>query len=187
MNTLVSGLFSAAESYGKTNAAFEIILMLLISFLLGYLFHYFLSKKARENGYREKYEALSGKFKKLESDYVECCSENEILKKESRGKISETMVRGIAKIPEKPQQNDDLKVVEGIGPKIERLLNDAGIFSWKQLAETDVEKLELILKEAGPRYRMHNPGSWPLQAKMAAEGKWKELEKWQSEHKHGRI
>jgi len=30
-----------------------------------------------------------------------------------------------------------------------------------------------------------NPGSWPKQAKMAADDKWDELAKWQDEHKGG--
>ncbi len=81
----------------------------------------------------------------------------------------------------KSTEKDDLKKVEGIGPKIEGLLNDAEILTFQNLADTDVEKLKDILKEAGSRYQMHDPGTWPEQAKLAAEGKWDELKKWQDE------
>ncbi len=80
---------------------------------------------------------------------------------------------------------DDLKKVEGIGPKIAEIFNNAGILTFADLAKTPVKKLETILAEAGSRYASKNPGSWPKQAKMAADGKWDELKKWQDEVKGG--
>ncbi len=80
-----------------------------------------------------------------------------------------------------PSAKDDLKKVEGIGPKIEGLLNDAGIYTWRQLANTKVEFIKEVLDKAGPRYRIHDPGTWPKQAEMAADGLWDELKKWQDE------
>lgn len=83
------------------------------------------------------------------------------------------------------KKGDDLKKVEGIGPKIAEHFNNAGIFTFEELANTEVSKLEEILTAAGPRYRMHNPGSWPKQARMAADGKWDELKVWQDAHDKG--
>jgi large subunit ribosomal protein L27 len=76
-------------------------------------------------------------------------------------------------------KQDDLKMVEGIGPKIEGLLNDAGIVTWNDLANAPVEKVQAILDEAGPRYRMHQPTTWAKQADMADKGQWELLEKYQ--------
>jgi predicted flap endonuclease-1-like 5' DNA nuclease len=70
---------------------------------------------------------------------------------------------------------DNLQIVEGIGPKIEGLLKEAGINTWSALAAKSPEELNDVLTAAGPRYRIHNPASWPKQAKLAANGKWKEL------------
>jgi predicted flap endonuclease-1-like 5' DNA nuclease len=81
---------------------------------------------------------------------------------------------------------DDLKVVEGIGPKIEELYKNAGIKTWKALSETPLEKSQAILDAAGDRYKIHNPGSWAKQALMASQGKWKELKEWQDAHKGGK-
>ncbi len=72
-------------------------------------------------------------------------------------------------------ENDNLQIVEGIGPKIEKLLKEAGITTWAGLAEKTAEELNDILAAAGSRYQMHNPESWPKQAKLAANDKWKEL------------
>jgi len=67
---------------------------------------------------------------------------------------------------------DDLKVVEGIGPKIEQLLNDSGVHTWHDLSVADVDRLRGILQEAGARYRMHDPSTWPQQATLLARGDW---------------
>ncbi len=76
-------------------------------------------------------------------------------------------------------KQDDLKMIEGVGPKIEGLLNDAGFTTWKSVAEADIEKLQAVLDAAGSRYKMHQPTTWAKQAKLAAEGNWELLEKYQ--------
>ncbi len=72
-------------------------------------------------------------------------------------------------------QNDNLQIIEGIGPKIEELLQAAGINTWADLAGADFSRLRKILDDAGPSYRIHNPGTWMEQAALAAAGKWDEL------------
>ncbi|MCK5375982.1 MAG: hypothetical protein KAJ97_02805 [Acidobacteria bacterium] len=76
-------------------------------------------------------------------------------------------------------QRDDLKRIEGIGPKIEKLLNNDEIHTWAELSEVPVDRLKSILRRAGEHYRFHEPTSWPDQAKLAAEGRWKELDDFQ--------
>ena len=60
--------------------------------------------------------------------------------------------------------NDDLARINGVGPKTAVLLHNAGITTFAQLAETSVEQLRAILDEAGPRYRVIDPTSWPTSA-----------------------
>ena len=84
-------------------------------------------------------------------------------------------------------KQDDLKVVEGIGPKIEGMFKDAGIKTWKALSEATVAECQKVLDGGGDRYKVHDPASWPMQAKMCYEGKWKDLFKWQEEHDHGKL
>ena len=79
----------------------------------------------------------------------------------------------------KKWKKDDLKAIEGIGPKIEGLLQTAGIKTWKTLSETSVDKIQGILDQAGSRYKLADPGSWPKQAEMAAAGKWDDLKEYQ--------
>lgn len=76
---------------------------------------------------------------------------------------------------------DDLTKIEGIGPKVEALLNEAGIKTYAQLAEKTPEELDEILDAAGSIYRAMDETSWPKQAALAAAGNWEELEKLQDE------
>ncbi|HMQ46237.1 MAG TPA: helix-hairpin-helix domain-containing protein [Saprospiraceae bacterium] len=85
-----------------------------------------------------------------------------------------------------PTDQEDLKIVEGIGPKIEGLLKEAGILNWSDLAEAPVEQLEAILDAAGPNFRIHNPSTWPTQAKLAQSGEWNLLREYQTELIGGR-
>jgi predicted flap endonuclease-1-like 5' DNA nuclease len=83
-------------------------------------------------------------------------------------------------------RRDDLKIVEGIGPKIEELCNNIGIYTWEALSETPVERLQAMLDAAGKRYQIHNPSTWAAQAKMAHEEKWDELKTYQDHLKGGK-
>ncbi|MFT6319621.1 MAG: putative flap endonuclease-1-like 5' DNA nuclease/putative nuclease with TOPRIM domain [Granulosicoccus sp.] len=83
------------------------------------------------------------------------------------------------------KQNDH-KVIEGIGPKIEGLLKDGGIKTWKELSESKVEDIQVILDAAGSRYKLANPSTWPKQAKLAADGDWTALKNYQDKLKGGK-
>ena len=72
---------------------------------------------------------------------------------------------------------DDLKIIEGIGPKIEEILNREGIHTYEQLMETSLLRIAGFLKKAGPRYQLHDPSTWPEQAALAKQQKWEELER----------
>lgn len=75
---------------------------------------------------------------------------------------------------------DDLKKLEGIGPKIEQVLNAAGIQNFEQLAAMTPDQIKPILEAAGGQFRMHDPKSWPYQAELAAKGEWERLKEYQN-------
>ncbi|MBN1873037.1 MAG: hypothetical protein JXA33_02330 [Anaerolineae bacterium] len=82
-----------------------------------------------------------------------------------------------------PLEPDELKRIEGIGPKVSSLLNDAGILTFAQLAATPQERLRRILDEANLRFL--NPATWPEQAALAAAKNWEGLAKLQEALKGG--
>ena len=71
---------------------------------------------------------------------------------------------------------DDLKKIEGIGPKIAETLVEAGIATYADLAKAKPAKISEIIE--GVRGN-HVPDTWPQQAQLAADGKWDELKELQ--------
>ncbi len=76
---------------------------------------------------------------------------------------------------------DDLTKIEGVGKKINELLAAENIVSYKELAKLSAKKLKAVLQAAGNKFTLHDPASWPRQAKLAAAGKWEELDALQKE------
>lgn len=126
-------------AYDGTDASWEIIIMLLVSFILGYLLRSLLAFNAESN--REAVLAIPPKYATF--------------------------------------KKDDLKIVEGIGPKIEALLKAHGVKDWDALSKADMPTLKNILNLGGERFTMHDPKSWPDQAGLAVAGRWNELEEFQ--------
>ena len=92
--------------------------------------------------------------------------------------VVEEAPKAEAKADAKP---DDLKKIEGVGPKISQLLAEAGLETFAKVGAASADQIREILLAAGSRYKMHDPTTWPQQASLAAEGKWDELKKWQDE------
>ena len=85
----------------------------------------------------------------------------------------------------KDAKPDDLKKIEGIGPKTAEHFNNAGILSFADLAAASQDQLKSILDAAGKRYAIINPSTFPMQAALAAEGKWDELKSLQDRINNG--
>ncbi|MCB8945839.1 MAG: DUF4332 domain-containing protein [Ardenticatenaceae bacterium] len=85
-----------------------------------------------------------------------------------------------------PVVPDNLQRIEGVGPKIAQILNQAGIQTFAQLAVAEVSHLQKIVhEEAGIRIAF--PDTWPQQAKLAAVGDWDALATLQENLKGGRT
>jgi predicted flap endonuclease-1-like 5' DNA nuclease len=82
---------------------------------------------------------------------------------------------------------ENLEIVEGIGPKIAGVLRDSGVYTFAQLASLDSERLRQILRDRDPNLlRLADPATWPEQARLAAEGEWEALTRFQKELRGGR-
>lgn len=167
------------------------LLVGLICALLGYLLGK-LGSKNKNN--LEDINFWRSKNEQLENDLAECRAN----KKNNAGAsgFSAGTSAEAALIPFNAQaatlamgkkiKENDLTIVEGIGPKIQELFNENGINTWKQLSEASIEALQSYLDSKGQRYKVHKPGTWPMQAGMAYEGKWDALKKWQDENDYGK-
>ncbi|CAH0994506.1 hypothetical protein EMA8858_00616 [Emticicia aquatica] len=101
--------------------------------------------------------------------------------------VTEAVVEAKPKSAKKKVEGDDLKLIEGIGPKIADLLINAGIVTFADLAATTAQKVSEILDAAGPKFAMHTPTTWPAQAELARDGKWNELKELQDKLNAGKA
>lgn len=101
--------------------------------------------------------------------------------------VAETVVAEKPVKKKKIVEGDDLKLIEGVGPKIADLLINAGIVTFADLAATPVEKVSEILDAAGSKFAMHNPATWADQAALARDGKWDELKELQDKLNAGKA
>jgi len=99
----------------------------------------------------------------------------------SRNKGSKSEVQPEAQAGEKSP--DDLTKLEGIGPKVAKVLNEAGITSFADLAHADAANVQEKLNAAG--LQMMNPEGWIEQVRLAAKGDMEGLMKLQEELKGG--
>mgnify|MGYP001765475791 FL=1 len=79
---------------------------------------------------------------------------------------------------------DDLTIIEGIGPKINSILQAAGVNTFAQLAALEPQQIMAILTANG--IRLADASSWPEQAGMAARGEMQRLQLFQETLKGGR-
>ncbi len=125
--------------------------------------------------WRKRNEQISATVEQTESAYVALRAENEQLK----ARVAE-LEQMPAAVPVETEQAyavaaDDLTIIEGIGDKTADLLNQNGITTFEQLANTDVHRLRGILHDGGTGFQMHDPQTWPRQARLAANRDWVKL------------
>lgn len=158
---------------GNPDAWWQHAIMILIAAGLGYIIGYIETNK--------NVLALENKLNELDTDLTNCNA--------TRAGIEN-------KIPETPGEivsdnsseikYDDLKIIEGIGPKIEEILNSEGIYTFRQLSIIKAEQLIDILQNSGTQFQMHDPRTWPQQAQLAANGMMEQLQELQNELNKGR-
>ena len=73
-----------------------------------------------------------------------------------------------AEVPLSPIEGDDLRLIEGIGPKYSELLREADILTFAELADSDPEHLAEII--SAPAWRAVDYDAWIAQAGLAAAG-----------------
>ncbi len=66
-----------------------------------------------------------------------------------------------------PPHRDDLKLIKGVGPQIEKKLNTAGVYTFDQMSRLTTEQLQMIL--GGTRRNPQNTENLINQAKKYAD------------------
>jgi predicted flap endonuclease-1-like 5' DNA nuclease len=94
----------------------------------------------------------------------------------------ETTISPVAK--QVVKEPDNLKVIEGIGPRSAQVLADAGVLTFSGLAAMHPDDIQVVLRAAG--VRVPYPETWPEQAELAAAEDWEALKDLQGKLKGGR-
>ncbi|KAA1245238.1 50S ribosomal protein L21 [Aquimarina sp. RZ0] len=130
-------------------------------------------KKKRRKGYRVRNGHRQSLTEIIIEDIVSSGAKKAAPKKEAKKEAPKTEKKAASK---KTAKGDDLKKIEGIGPKIAETLNANGIVTFADLAKADPNQIAEFIKDVRGN---HVPDTWPKQAEMAADGKWDELKVWQ--------
>ena len=99
--------------------------------------------------------------------------------------VKTDVVTPVAKA-ESNSKGDDLTKIEGVGPKVQGIFNEAGLHTFADVAAKSSEELKEILTPHGGRYASMTTDTWPKQAEMASAGQWDELKTWQDELNGGK-
>ncbi|MBC8755579.1 50S ribosomal protein L21 [Kordia sp. YSTF-M3] len=138
-------------------------------------------KKKRRKGYRVKNGHRQSLTEIVVENILASGTKKAAPKKEEAKK---EVAKPAAKKEVTASKGDDLKKIEGIGPKIASTLVEAGISTFAELAKAEPAKISEII--SGVRGK-HVTDTWPAQAQLAADGKWDELKKWQDELDGGKA
>ncbi|HEV7380024.1 MAG TPA: hypothetical protein VGN64_09540, partial [Dyadobacter sp.] len=140
------------------DAFWQHMLMVFGAIVIGYIIGYSASMKKRRS--------LEKKLIKLNSDVDNCY--------QAKHPIEQSIHRSAASPVPMPVK-EDLKIIEGIGPVLEEVLNSEGIYNFAQLASATPDYLTDVLKKSDRKFQIHDPRTWPQQAMLAQNGMWNEL------------
>jgi large subunit ribosomal protein L21 len=136
------------------------------------------AKKAKKEEPKKK-ETPKKETKKAEPKAAAPKAKKEAPKAETKAPVKKAA-------PKKSAKADDLKKIEGVGPKAMEAMVAAGLDTFAKVAKAKPEAIEAILAEASSRMAHLVANTWPQQAALAADGKWDELKELQEKLDGGR-
>merc|ERR1711916_206078 len=155
-------------------------------------------KEIANNKLVQKAEKMSENIKKNISETIEEVKgkidqyTDGILDGEEKGKTKKTTAKKTTKktvkkeavkkegpiVIEKVDTKDDLKVIKGIGPVLEKSLNQLNITSFGQIAKMTIKDLTKVLTDAGINAKIYDLSGWKAQAKLALKGDMEAVKNW---------
>jgi large subunit ribosomal protein L21 len=139
-------------------------------------------KKKRRKGFRKK----NGHRQYLSEIVIESIvasgatpAKKEETKKAAPKAKAEPKAPAAKAAPKKTEKADDLKKIEGVGPKAAEAMVAAGMDTFAKVAKAKPEAIATILSNASPNLAHLVTDTWPKQAQLAADGKWDELKELQ--------
>jgi predicted flap endonuclease-1-like 5' DNA nuclease len=156
-----------------------------------------IEKEVSNNKLVKKAEKMSAKLKKNISETIEDVKEKiEDYTEDVKGKVEEVTGTKSKKAPAKKTSAkkatkkvvkkevvveekiqvaktdviNDLKVIKGIGPVLEKSLNDLNITAYDQIAKMTIKDMTKLLNDAGINAKIYDLSGWKAEAKLALKG-----------------
>jgi predicted flap endonuclease-1-like 5' DNA nuclease len=159
-------------------------------------------KDVANNKLVKKAEKMSDKLKKTISSTIDEAKEkieeytedalntvNEKLDDVKPSKAKKTTKKKVVKkevvieekiVVEKTDVINDLKVIKGIGPVLEKSLNDLNVTSYEQISKMTLKNMGKLLTDAGVNAKIYDLSGWKAQAKLALKGDMEAVKNWES-------
>jgi predicted flap endonuclease-1-like 5' DNA nuclease len=80
---------------------------------------------------------------------------------------------------------EDLKIIFGVDEEVEKILQNAGVDSYAELAKMEPDGLRNMLEVINPALSSKDPSTWPAQARLALDKEWEALLDYQDQIKAG--
>ncbi|AOW17155.1 hypothetical protein LPB03_06625 [Polaribacter vadi] len=158
-------------------------------------------KEVANNKLVKKAEKMSDKLKKTISSTIDEAKEkieeytedalntvNEKLDDVKPSKTKKTTKKKVVKkevvieekiVVEKTEVINDLKVIKGIGPVLEKSLNELNVTSYEQISKMTLKNMGLLLTDAGINAKIYDLSGWKTQAKLALKGDMEAVKNWE--------
>jgi len=81
-------------------------------------------------------------------------------------------------IVEKTAVINDLKVIKGIGPVLEKSLNELNVTSYEQISKMTLKSMAKLLNDKGINAKIYDLSGWKAQAKLALKGDMEAVKNW---------
>ncbi len=159
-------------------------------------------KEVANNKLVKKAEKMSDKLKKTISSTIDEAKEkieeytedalntvNEKLDDVKPSKAKKTTKKKVVKkevvieekiVVEKTEVINDLKVIKGIGPVLEKSLNELNVTSYEQISKMTLKNMGKLLTDAGINAKIYDLSGWKAQAKLALKGDMEAVKNWES-------
>ena len=79
----------------------------------------------------------------------------------------------------KTDVSNDLKVIKGIGPVLEKSLNDLGVTAYEQISKMTIKDMTKLLNDNGINAKIYDLSGWKAQAKLALKGDMEAVKNWE--------
>mmetsp|Transcript_3222 Transcript_3222/g.3748 ORF Transcript_3222/g.3748 Transcript_3222/m.3748 type:complete len:283 (+) Transcript_3222:348-1196(+) len=144
-----------------------------------------MSDKLKKN-ITETIEDVKGKIEDYTEDIIEDVKEKveEVTGTKSKKTapkkktIKKEVVKKDKLVIEKVEETNDLKVIKGIGPVLEKSLNELNVTSYSQIAKMTIKNMTKLLTDAGINAKIYDLSGWKAQAKLALKGDMEAVKNW---------